>query len=524
VSFPDFDRMSFVRGFGRSAGSPAYVYRPTHVEQIADLFEQAAQRGISIAPRGAGRSYGDAALNGGQVVLDLQRMNRTLDWDPETGVIRAEPGVTIEQLWKYTMEDGWWPPVVPGTMFPTLGGCLGMNIHGKNNYPAGPIGEHVLAFEALLPTGELVACTPERDPELFYSLISSAGLLGVFTSITLQMKRIYSGDLEVHELAVPSIAAMLDDMERLKIDSDYLVGWVDTTAGGRSIGRGQLHTAHYLHADDEPEPAGSLSLSHQVLPDTLFGIVPKSIMWRFMPLGFNRLALPFVNTGKYFAARLTHHNHYRQSLVAFSFLLDYIPNWDLAYGSRGFIQYQSFIPRAAAADTFRAILDLTQRRGLPSYLGVTKRHRPDKFLFTHAVDGFSMALDFPVPRHAEALQQMAHDLDHLVLEAGGRFYMAKDSTLTPYAVARYLGDETLARFRALKARCDPHNVLQTELYRRLLAPAPTATAVTVPDGDTADTAAPAESVLEAVPVGGDPLAVPANSAERSASGGNGHRL
>src|SRR5262249_14270468 len=162
-------RLTFLRGSGRAAGGAAYLYRPTHVEQIADLFEQAAARGVTVAPRGAGRSYGDAALNRGQVVLDLSRMNRGLDWDPETGISRVEPGVTIEQLWQYTLEDGWWPPVVPGTMRPTLGGCLAMNIHGKNNYRVGPIGEHVLAFEALLPTGELLACTPQRDPELFYS-------------------------------------------------------------------------------------------------------------------------------------------------------------------------------------------------------------------------------------------------------------------------------------------------------------------------------------------------------------------
>jgi decaprenylphospho-beta-D-ribofuranose 2-oxidase len=471
VTFPEFDRITYLRGSGRAVGSAGYLYRPTHLEQIADLFQQAARGGWTVAPRGAGRSYGDAALNGGQVVLDLQRMNRILDWNPTTGVIRAEPGATIEQLWQYCLEDGWWPPVVPGTSRPTLGGCLAMNIHGKNNYRAGPIGEHVLAFEALLPTGELVACTPVNDPELFYSLISGAGLLGVFTSITLQLKAVHSGDLEVEELATPSIAAMIDLMEPLKSETDYLVGWVDTTAGGRSMGRGQVHRAQYVAGSDEPNPTHTLGREHQKLPDTLLGVLPSSAIWPFMRLGFNNLMMPLVNTGKYAAARLSQHHHYRQSLVEFSFLLDSLPIVEYAYGRRGLIQYQSFVPRAAAAETFRAILDLTQQRGMPSYLGVTKRHRPDRFLFSHAVDGFSMALDFPVPRRVEALAQMANDLDRLVLEAGGRFYLAKDSTLTPYAAARYLGPATLVRFRALKTRCDPQDVLQTELYRRVLAPA-----------------------------------------------------
>jgi decaprenylphospho-beta-D-ribofuranose 2-oxidase len=471
MTFPDFDRLTLLRGSGRAAASAGYLYRPSHVEQVAKLLEQAARYGWTVAPRGAGRSYGDAALNGGQVVLDLQRLNRVLDWNPATGVIRAEPGVTIEQLWQTGLEDGWWPPVVPGTSRPTLGGCLAMNIHGKNNYRAGTIGEHVLAFEALLPSGQQVHCTPQSDPELFYSLISSAGLLGIFTSITLQMHAVQSGDLVVTPVSAPNLPAMLDTMEPIKSEADYLVGWVDTTVGGRGLGRGQIHRAQYVAADDEPNAARSLGRDHQKLPETILGVIPRAAIWPFMPLGFNPIMMPWVNTGKYLAGRRENHHAYRQSLVEFSFLLDSLPIVESAYGKRGLIQYQSFVPRGAAADAFQAILALTQRRGLPSYLGVLKRHRPDRFLFTHAVDGFSLALDFPVPRHVEALAQMAQELDRVVLEAGGRFYFAKDSTLTPYAAARYLGPATLARFQAIKTRCDPQGVLQTELYRRALAPA-----------------------------------------------------
>ena len=472
--FPDPDRLTRLFGFGRAANSPGYLYRPTHVEEIAALFEAALAEGFSVAPRGAGRSYGDAALNAGQVVLDLQRMRRVLAWDPENGIITVEPGVTIEQLWTYTLEDGWWPPVVPGTMRPTLGGCLGMNIHGKNNYHTGPIGEHVLSFDALLPTGETVTCSPTHNADLFYSLISGAGLLGVFTSITFQLKRLYSGDLEVEAWATPNLDAMLDDMEPLKDTSDYLVGWVDGTQGGRGLGRGQIHRAHYLPPGADPRPAQTLNVDYQGLPDTLFGILPKSILHKLMRLGMNDLGVYGVNTAKYLAARLlSHHHHYRQSLVAFNFLLDYIPNFQYGYGPRGLLQYQCFIPRAAAAPTFKSVLALTQQRRLPNYLGVTKRHRPDRFLLSHAVDGFSLAMDFPAPASPRGLQRMtelAHDLDHLVLEAGGRFYLAKDSLLTPQAAQRYLGEDTLARFHALKARCDPHGLLQTDLYRRVLAP------------------------------------------------------
>jgi FAD/FMN-containing dehydrogenase len=459
--------LTLLQNFGRSLGSPAYLYRPTHTEQIAGLFQQAAQSGFTVGLRGAGRSYGDASLNGGQIVLDLQRMNRILDWNPETGVIKVEPGVTIQKLWEHILEDGWWPPVVPGTMFPTLGGCLGMNIHGKNNYVAGPIGEHVLEFTALLPTGEEIVCAPGDD--LFYAMISGVGVMGVFTSITLKMKRIYSGNLWVEAWASPNLRQMIAEMEPLKSDSDYLVGWVDGTWGGSGLGRGQVHRGHYLHKDEDAGSAQTLRREYQVLPDTFFGLVPKSALWLFMSPFMNNSGVTLVNTAKYVASRaLSHRKTFLQSLVAFNFLLDYVPNWEKAYGRDGLIQYQSFVPQANAADAFAEILKLTQRRNLPNYLSVVKRHRPDKFLLSHAVDGYSMAMDFKVTNgNRAALQKLTDDLSEIVLQANGRFYFAKDSTLTANAVARSLGEHTLARFAELKRRCDPNHLLQTELYRRL---------------------------------------------------------
>ena len=152
LSLP-YQRFLRFENFGHSLSAPSYCYRPTGVEEIAKLFKFAREAGLSVTLRGAGKSYNDAALNGGGIVLDLQRMNKILDWDPSSGLVRLEPGVTLQQLWQKVLPDGWWPPVVSGTMTTTLGGCLGSNIHGKNNFRAGPIGEHVVEFTALLPSG-----------------------------------------------------------------------------------------------------------------------------------------------------------------------------------------------------------------------------------------------------------------------------------------------------------------------------------------------------------------------------------
>lgn len=464
-----FDRLRSVENFGHSIRTPGYVFRPTHVEQIVELLNFARRQGIRVALRGAGRSYGDPHMASGHIVLDLTRMNRVLDYDPAQGVITVEPGVTIQRLWEYTLEDGWWPAVVPGTMFPTVGGCLAANVHGKNNWRAGTFGDHVTQLTALLPNGEEVTLTP--DDSDFKALVSSMGTLGIITRATLRLHRVHSGDLLVKAFATPDLGTTLRELDEAKETWDYLVAWVDSTARGRQLGRSQIHLARYLEPGEDPAPGRTLSRQHQVLPETIL-FVPKSVLWMFMRPFMNNLGLWATNTAKFWASRtLGHHQVYRQPHVAFNFLLDYVPNWERAYGPGGLIQYQCFVPKEQAESTFAALLETTQRFRLPTFLGVIKRHRPDDYLFTHALDGFSFAMDFKVTaRNRRRLLELATTLDRMVLDAGGRFYFAKDATLVPQHAAAYLGQEALERFFTLKAHWDPDEVLQPDLYRRVLRP------------------------------------------------------
>src|SRR5262245_59280243 len=112
-----------VRGFGMSVGGPARVLRPTTAQQIADAFADARTSAGSIALRGAGCSYGDAATNTNGHVLDLSRMNRVLAFDPATGVATVEPGATVGDLWRRSIAHAHWPRVVSGTMAVSMGGA-----------------------------------------------------------------------------------------------------------------------------------------------------------------------------------------------------------------------------------------------------------------------------------------------------------------------------------------------------------------------------------------------------------------
>jgi decaprenylphospho-beta-D-ribofuranose 2-oxidase len=72
-------------------------------------------------------------------------------------------------------------------------------------------------------------------------------------------------------------------------------------------------------------------------------------------------------------------------------------------------------------------------------------------------------------KNRSRLWELTGKLNQIVLDAGGRFYMAKDATLTPEAFRQYLGDETLTKFLELKKRFDPENILESELSKRLFS-------------------------------------------------------
>jgi decaprenylphospho-beta-D-ribofuranose 2-oxidase len=462
------DRLERLVGWGGAVESVGYVFRPTTADGIKEVFHLAKESGRKVTLRGAGRSYGDASIGAESIVLEITRMNRILSWDPATGIITCEPGVTIEQLWKHCIPDGWWPPVVSGTMYPTLAGCLGMNIHGKNNYHAGPIGDHVIAFEFISPDGELHKVTKEDD--LFYSVISSFGMLGSFTSISLQMKKVYSGLLDINVLVAGDLHELFTIYDKHIEGSDYLVGWIDAFASGKQLGRAVVHQANYLKEGEDSRVAQTLRVENQMLPDMILGFFPKSAMWIIMKPFVNNAGMKLTNWSKMFSSKIPFlPKSYKQSHAAFAFLLDYVPGWKKSYGKGGLIQYQSFIPKETAEEVYRKQFELCQTEKLVPYLAVFKRHRPDKFLISHAVDGYSLALDFKVTKkNKERLWKLCHKMNDIVLAGGGRFYFAKDATLRQEDLS-YLGEETIAKLKKLKSSLDPDGILETDLSKRLFS-------------------------------------------------------
>jgi decaprenylphospho-beta-D-ribofuranose 2-oxidase len=461
----------YVEHWGMAGGATARVLYPHTLEELRAVLSEARAQRVPLTLRGSGQSYGDASTGSRGWVLDLSRFSRVLGFDSESGIAEVEPGVTVRDLWRHVLPHGWWPRVVSGTSFPTLGGIAAANIHGKNNFAVGTVGDAILEFDLLAPDGKLHTCSRERESELFHAAIGGFGLLGVFTRIRLRTKRVHSGELEVTTFAGKDLGELMDYVQAHTGDADYLVGWLDAFARGDALGRGQIHHARYLEEGEDPHPERTLTLAHQELSPMVLGVVPKSELWRALRLLCNDRGMAALNAVRYWQGRLEANLPPRRwTHVEFSFLLDAVP-WKFSYGRRpghGLIQFQPFVPKEHAHRVFGEILRRSRARGSVPYLAVLKRHRPDPFWLTHAVDGWSLALDYKVtPETRTELFAFCRTLAELVLEAGGKFYFAKDSVLPAGVLGRMFPRARLEEFFALKRALDPEGVLESDLWRRV---------------------------------------------------------
>ena len=460
----------YVEGWGMAVGGGARVWRPENTAELRDALNAAQTEGRSVALRGAGCSYGDASLNSGSDVVDVSRMNRILEFDEETGIADCEAGVTIRDLWRHALPRGHWPKVVSGTMFPTLAGAAGMNIHGKNNFKVGTIGDAILDVDLLRADGSSLMLSRDENSELFHGVIGGFGMLGALTRVRIQTKRIYSGDVEVKGISCASLEEMMQYVDAHTGEADYLVGWLDCFARKKALGRGLIHHARNLPEGADTRAAETLTIAHQELPGSILGF-PKSEVWRILK-GFSWSGgMRTLNFVKHQMGKLEERKGwYRQSHAGFNFLLDFVPNWKFAYGRKpgtGLVQYQVFLPKDAALAGFRTLLEHGRARGHTSFLGVLKRHRPDPFLLTHGLDGWSLALDFPVSvKTRRSFLECAREWTAIVLEHGGRFYFAKDAVIGPGTTTAMFAADALTRFRGLKDEHDPDALFQTDLWRR----------------------------------------------------------
>lgn len=408
VQFHETDHIS---SWGRIGRRTHKVARPRFVEDLSRW--NARDRSTRLAI-GARRSYSDVALADGGRVVDMTGLSRFRSFDPDTGLLVAEAGVTLDTILTTFVPRGYFLPVTPGTRFATLGGAVANDVHGKNHHRAGTLGCHVHSI--LLERSDLgcLRVSPFEHPQLFAATIGGLGLTGMILEVRIRLQRVNSANLIVETSACSGLDELCDGLEADDAIFEHKVGWIDCTARGSRLGRGLLSRANWA-SDDRLTPHADPAWS---VPTDRFDGLLNPMTLRL----FNKL---------YFA-----HGKLRQGTACrhyapFMYPLDSIRDWNRLYGRRGFYQYQCVVPDAAGREPIRALLAEISASGEGSFLAVLKRFGDivSPGLLSFPKKGFTLALDFR-NRGDHTLTLLAR-LDTIVASAEGRLYPAKDLRIPP---------------------------------------------------------------------------------------------
>jgi len=426
-------------GWGRATRSRATVVRPRAEDELAGALAAAGPRGLLA--RGLGRAYGDAAQNAGGHVVEMTGLVGIRAFDAERGEATVAAGTSLAALARATMPRGWFPAVVPGTRFVTVGGAIAADIHGKNHHRDGGFGRHVAALTLVTADGERHRLLPGSDA--FAATVGGMGLTGVIADATLRLVPLPSGIVREEVTRTRDLDDLLGRMTADDDEHRYSVAWVDAAAG--DLGRGLL-----LRGDHAPAgEAATLPPARLRAPRR----APAALLGRPTVRVFNALWLRRSRPGSH--VRLT-------PLAAYFWPLDGMRGWNRLYGERGLIQYQCVVPDGAEA-VLRRILDAGRRARIVSPLAVLKRLGDGEGPIAFAMRGWTLALDFRAA--APGLDRLLDGFDDWVAEAGGRVYLAKDARLrAPALRAMYA---RLDEWHATRARLDPDAGLRSDLGRRL---------------------------------------------------------
>lgn len=377
-----------------------------HLKQFVDTHDR-------IIARGNGRCYGDASLAGNSV--STLKYDKVLGFDAGKGIFECQAGVTLDQVLDIIVPKGWFLPVTPGTKFITIGGAVASDVHGKNHHVDGSFSSHVLEMDVLTGEGQ-ITCSASHNSDLFWATCGGMGLTGIITRVQFNLKKIETAYIKQHQVKARNLDHLIELFEEYK-HFTYSMAWIDCLKKGDAFGRGIMMAGEHAKVEELNGKQGKAPLT---LPKGL----KLSVPFNFPSFVLNNFTVKAFNWLYY----LKNTKPVIENVVPyepFFYPLDAIHHWNRGYGKKGFVQYQFVLP-LKHKDGLVAIMRRINEKGWGSFLTVLKVFGPQNDLISFPMEGYTLAMDFPV---RNGLFEFLGELDELVLQYEGRLYLSKDARM-----------------------------------------------------------------------------------------------
>ncbi len=230
--FPSFDGTEKAGGF---------LVRPDRYRHLMEVCTQASR----LIARGAGLTYCNATAGDRVATVSTLAFNRILDFSPQTGMIEVEPGIRLGDLFAFTVPRGFLLPIMPGHPSITVGGCVGCDVHGKNQHCEGNFESAVDALTVFHADHGEQHCSRSTMPELFELTVGGFGLTGVITSVRLQLERLPGNAMKVRRTPVRNLIEAFE-LLRQGQEADAIYSWHNFNLRGSRFGQGYVYSSQFV--------------------------------------------------------------------------------------------------------------------------------------------------------------------------------------------------------------------------------------------------------------------------------------
>lgn len=180
---------------GLQRGTPEVIHFPKTTAEVATIVQNCHEKGQTITIQGGLTGLtGGASPGNGDVILNLEKMNRIEHIDPLEGIMVVQAGVTLYEVQEAAKDAGWFFPVDLGSRGSCLiGGNASTNAGGERVLRYGTTRDSILGLEVVLADGTILDSMTQlvknsTGLDLRYLFIGSEGTLGIITRLVLRLQ------------------------------------------------------------------------------------------------------------------------------------------------------------------------------------------------------------------------------------------------------------------------------------------------------------------------------------------------